>query len=236
MSEESEAAAPPTAREKTSFVFGVSGHRDLVRTDLPALGKQLRDVFDRFMSVYRGAEFQLLTPLAEGADRAAAEVALAVGIPLVVPMPMPREEYERDFANADSLADFRRLLAAAASNFELPGTDLDGVSLSDNTARTARYAAVGDYIAQRSNVLILLWDGQVNEKVGGTAWVKMRREELVSRGSTGAGKVNRPGYLPTIHIVTPRQRTIEIGGVRPRIEVIGELPSVASQADVSSKL
>ena len=40
----------------------------------------------------------------------------------------------------------------------------------------------------------------------------------------------------SFHIVTPRQRTMEAGGARPRIEVIGEMPRVASQAAVRSKL
>ncbi len=226
MSEESEAAVPTTAREKPSFVFGVSGHRDLVRTDLPELGKQLRDVFDRFISVYRGAKFQLLTPLAEGADRAAAEEALAVGIPLVVPMPMPREEYERDFTTVDSLADFRRLLTAAKSTFELPDTDPDRVSLSDNKARAARYAAVGDYVAQKSNVLILLWDGQDNEKVGGTAWVKKRRDYWTSLAPNTERGPDGFGYAGTIQIVTPRHGSSGIGVPRPRIAIVGELPQV----------
>jgi hypothetical protein len=224
MSEESEAAASRRRSGKRPFIFGVSGHRDLVHTDLPELGRQLCEIFDRFMSVYRGAEFELLTPLAEGADRAAAEVALAAGIRLVVPMPMPRQEYERDFATADSLADFRRLLGVAEAVFELPNTDADGVSLKDSKARAERYAAVGDYIAQRSNVLILLWDGQDNEKVGGTAWVKKRRDYWTSETERGPGGF---GYAGTIQIVTPRHGSTGMAAVRPRIEILGELPQVA---------
>jgi hypothetical protein len=63
----------------------------------------------------------------------------------------------------------------------------------------------------------------------------MRREDFVSRAATNA-EVNWPGYLPTIHIVTPRLRTIEMGGARPQIETIGEVPPVASQGAVRSKL
>jgi hypothetical protein len=225
MSEESEAAASMRRSGKTPFIFGVSGHRDLVPADLPELGRQLDEIFDRFMSFYQGADFKLLTPLAEGADRAAAEVALALGIPLVVPMPMPREEYERDFTTADSLANFRRLLGCAKTVFELPDADADRFSLSDNKTRAERYAAVGDYIAQSSNVLILLWDGQDNGKVGGTAWVKNRRDYWTS--SNLECHPGGFGYAGTIQIVTPRDGTSGIAAVRPRIEILGELPQVA---------
>src|SRR5256885_2775926 len=101
------------------FVSGVSGHRDLVRADLPELRKQLHIVFDRFRSAYPNAAFELISPLAEGADRVAAEVALTCGIKLIVPMPMAQQEYERDFITAESLSEFRRLLAAAGSQREV---------------------------------------------------------------------------------------------------------------------
>jgi hypothetical protein len=204
------------------FVFGVSGHRDLVRTDLPELRKQLQTVFDRFRSAYPNASFELLTPLAEGADRIAAEVALASGIKLAVPMPMAQADYERDFTAAESLGEFRRLLATAKSQWGVSDDQSNQSSLSDSNRRTRRYAAVGDFIARTSHVLILLWDGRDNEKVGGTAWVKKRREHWLR---VAAEKGTRPdvfGYVGTIHIVTPREMAQKTA--RPRIEIVGELP------------
>src|ERR1051325_1105609 len=100
---ESKAAAPP-------FVFGVSGHRDVPAESLPELREQIRAVFDRFRSAYPGASYELLRPLADGADRAAAEVALGCGIRLIVPLPMAQSDYEQDFTTPESLAEFRRLL------------------------------------------------------------------------------------------------------------------------------
>src|SRR5205807_9598095 len=101
--------------EGSPFVFGVSGHRDLVLADLPMLRAQIEIIFERFRSAYPNASFELLTPLAEGADRVAAEAALAGDIKLVVPMPMAQDEYERDFTTATSRDEFRRLLAVAKS-------------------------------------------------------------------------------------------------------------------------
>ena len=156
------------AEKDDAFVFGISGHRDLVPADLPELRRQVRDIFRRFMSARPQATFELLTPLAEGADRIAAHEALAARIKLVVPMPMAQADYERDFTTAESLREFRQLLQAATSQFELP--------TPENVDRAERYAAVGEYIAEKSDVMILLWDGHDNLKVGGTAWVKKRRD------------------------------------------------------------
>jgi hypothetical protein len=211
-------------KDRAPFVFGVSGHRDLVRTDLSELRKQLQTVFSHFRSAYPNASFELLSPLAEGADRVAAEVALASGIKLAVPMPMVQADYERDFTTAESLSEFRRLLATAKSQWELREDQPNQSLLSDSNRRTQRYAAVGDFIARTSHVLILLWDGRDNQKVGGTAWVKKRREHWVRVGEEKGTSPDGFGYLGTIHIVTPRETTTS--AARPRIEIVGELPGL----------
>ncbi len=224
MGEENRGKGSARGGTEAPFVFGVSGHRDLVRTDLPELRKQLHTVFSRFRSAYPNPSCELLSPLAEGADRLAAEVALASGIELAVPMPMLQADYERDFTMAESLSEFRRLLASANSQLELSSNEPNQSLLSDSNTRTQKYAAVGDFIARTSHVLILLWDGRDNEKVGGTAWVKKRREYWVKLSETQGGAPDVFGYLGAIHIVTPRA-TAE-GTERPRIEIVGQLPEL----------
>lgn len=196
MKEEREEIGSEPARSDTAFVFGVSGHRDPVPVDLPELRQRLREIFRRSISSRPNATFQLLTPLAEGADRIAAEEALLLGIKLVVPMPMMQEEYERDFTSADSLGAFRQLLKSADVQFVVTDTALTW----EGDKRTQQYAAVGDYIARKSHVLILLWDGKENQKIGGTAWVKMRREHW-ARAAKESGDAST---LETIHVPTRR--------------------------------
>jgi len=222
MGEENKNRGSEREATQSPFVFGVSGHRDLVRTDLPEFRKQLQIVFDRFRSAYPNASFELLSPLAEGADRVAAEVALVSGITLNVPMPMVQADYERDFNTVESLSEFRRLLASANSRWELSDSQPNQSLLSDSNRRTQQYAAVGDFIARASHVLILLWDGRDNEKIGGTAWVKKRREHWLRVAEANGTPPDVFGYLGMIHIVTPRE-TAE-GTARPRIEIVGELP------------
>src|ERR1043165_1719964 len=215
MNESHIGAGAESPTRKSPFVFGVSGHRDVRPEDSAELTDRILLVFDRFRLAYPAAPFELLSPLAEGADRIAAEVALHSGIRLVVPLPMAQAEYERDFVTTQSVDEFRRLLAASDSRFEVREPK------PKNDRRSEKYAAVGDYIARRSHVLILLWDGQDNEKVGGTAWVKKRRQHWVDLSKTGGSAPPIFGYAGTIHIVTPRVASAER---HPKIEIIGELP------------
>src|SRR5438045_5140225 len=115
---ETQADRESTAGEWT-FTFGVSGHRDTFKGDAAELQKQVRTVFDRFRLAYPNASFELLSPLADGADRIAAEVAWRAGLRVVVPLPMVQAEYEQDFTTTGSLHELRRSLATATSTLEV---------------------------------------------------------------------------------------------------------------------
>jgi hypothetical protein len=219
-------ANPPMEIGNKSLIFGVSGHRDPIPSAIPQLKAQLEVVFSRFRAAYPDTPFELLSPLAEGADRLAAEVALSYQVKLLVPMPLAQAEYELDFPSSDSLGEFRKLLAAAESYWEVPpASGLSGLADEDRRARgrAERYAAMGDLIARRSHVLILLWDGRENDKMGGTAWVKKRREYWINAATDREGSPQTVSYDPTIQIVTPRAVD---GGTqnRPCVRIIGNLP------------
>jgi hypothetical protein len=212
---------------KTPLIFGVSGHRDPLPAAVPELRAQLQLIFSSFRAAYPDTPFELLSPLAEGADRLVAEVALACQVKLRVPMPLAQKEYERDFPSATSLEEFRRMLAAAESSWEVPSAGGSSGSGSDDRgaqSRAERYAAMGELIAQRSDVLILLWDGRENNKKGGTAWVKKRREHWVSVAKERERDGTPLRYGRTIQIVTPRATLEAGGGSRQRVEIIGDLP------------
>lgn len=211
-------ANSPSTTDDGPLIFGVSGHRDIVSRDVPLLRQEIERVFARFRATRPGIPFQLLTPLAEGADRLAAEVALSLQIKLLVPLPMAQEEYERDFPTPSSLAEFRRLLAAAESSWKVSSSKGTGQT------RTDQYAAVGDFIARKSHILLLLWDGRENNKVGGTAWVRKRRAYWVRAAGQETDQSERHEYGPTIQIVTPRAATAGDPNYPLRVETIGDLP------------
>jgi hypothetical protein len=216
------------AGSDASFVFGISGHRDLVPSTVPELRQSLETVFASFCAAYPGRRFELLSPLADGADRLTAEVALAHGMRLLVPMPMDQAEYERDFVTGDSLDEFRRLLAAADRHWTVvEDSKASEARPAPGDTRPRRYANMGDFIARKSHVLILLWDGDQNAKLGGTGWVKQRREHWIRVADKGGCELSAPGYLETIRIVTPRLASRGKGKEQPRVEIIGKLPAAS---------
>ena len=152
------------------LTIGVTGHRDLCAEEVPALKKIVRDFFLQLRSDYPGLDLQLITPLAEGSDRLVTDVALELGIDLIVPLPMPQEEYEKDFSSPAAVEAFRDSLQKARVIFlrSLPIASDRPATAGD---RDRQYAQLGIFISNHSQVLLALWDGKPSTATGGTASV-----------------------------------------------------------------
>ena len=154
------------------LTVGVTGHRDLVKDELPALREQVRAFFLDLDADYPALDLQILSPLAEGADQLVAEVALELDLPVIVPLPMRRDEYEKDFTDDGALERFQHLLAQCEI-ITLPIADEDagGTGVLLGTDRERQYAQMGIFISNHCQVLLALWDGKTGGAVGGTAGV-----------------------------------------------------------------
>jgi hypothetical protein len=158
-----------------------------------------------------------LTALAEGADRLAAEVAIELDLNIVVPLPMPLREYEKDFGSNSSKSQFRDLLSKSIAHFVVH--DPKQVTGSDQfrrrAAREIAYARAGAYVARHCLLLIALWDGVPTNSGSGTSQII----NLRLRGSTTSSPMFRPTFHnleggPVAHIVTPRMSNPSPKGVQ----------------------
>ncbi len=143
-----------------TVAIGVTGHRFLRDVDalLPAIDRVLTDIHTRWPDL----PLTILSSLAEGSDRLIAQRALDLfQARLIVPLPLPEEEYSRDFEQAGSDQEFWRLLRRATKVVRVP--------IAPN--RPAAYAAAGEYLLVQSDILLALWDGRPAQGDGGTATV-----------------------------------------------------------------
>ena len=190
------------------LVIGACGHRDVPHRDRHALIQIAHDTLRSLMTDHVGMPLIVLSALADGADRIVARAALRLrathphDVRLIVPLPMHRDVYARDFHTPASLDEFWNLLDEADDWFEL---DL----VEDNTAesiqfssdhRDRQYQAVGEYVARHCQILLALWDGECKDTIGGTSSiVRFKLEDPSARG-------------PVHQIVTPRAHKPEPEG------------------------
>ena len=188
----SEAQASPGSRtrdtrpEPVPLVIGVTGHRDLVETEIPGLEKMVRGFLLTMQGRFPDLPLVVMTPLSEGADRLVARVARDMGIPLMVPLPMPRALYLEDFETEASRNEFRSL-CEGAEVYELGVVDGESIEniLEPGHARNLQYAQMGTYICAHCHLLLARWDGKPSDLVGGTANVIQFHQWDIMPGFTG---------------------------------------------------
>ena len=95
------------------LVIAVTGHRDLVATEVGGIRERVCRLFCDLRERYPTRELRIMSPLAEGADRLVAQVAIENGAKLVAPLPMQRDLYVADFESEESLVEFDALCEAA---------------------------------------------------------------------------------------------------------------------------
>ena len=137
-------------------VIGVTGHRDIVVTD------ELKNNITNFLVdlCSKNKEVILMSPLADGADRLVAKLFLNLqnsfqGLKLIIPMPFNQIRYMEDFDEA-SKQEFLKYIEVADEVIEVKNT------------KGCPYRSVGVYVADKSDILLALWDGTFNHKSGGT--------------------------------------------------------------------
>ncbi|HXH00258.1 MAG TPA: hypothetical protein VNI79_07585 [Sphingomicrobium sp.] len=167
-----EISAPPSIPFALSI--GVTGHRlDAFAPDaLAGIAQRIGEVLDllvieaRALALREAALFAdrppaitLVSPLADGADQIAAELALERGLRLQAVLPFERDTYKADF-DARGAEQLDQALARAGCVLELPG-------LRNNSA--SAYVQAGRATVAHSDLLIAVWDGLPARGRGGTA-------------------------------------------------------------------
>ena len=172
------------------IVVAVTGHRDIAQEDVAQLTSVVSSQLRALSAQHPDSPCLLLSGMAEGADRLVARCALDAGWRLAAVLPLAQAEYERDFRDEQSVAEFRDLLTRAAWV-----RDLSGGSVS----RPDCYRVLGDWLAREAHLLLALWDGSPGNGPGGTADVVR-----IFREGAAPERLILPDAGPVIHVHTRR--------------------------------
>jgi hypothetical protein len=156
---------------------GVTGHRADVFPEgsLDALRSRIRDVLllvadagkallEREQDCFAPLppRMRFVSPIADGADQIAAEVALELGWELQAVLPFGRDEYRASLANDGARERLDDLLTRATCVLELPG---------DKARQLDAYVMTGRATVAHCDMLIAVWDGLPPRGRGGTGEV-----------------------------------------------------------------
>jgi len=143
---------------------GISVLRDRVRDVLRQIEESGRALLAAERDSFASLDLQLrfVSPIADGADQIAAEVALDLGWELQAILPFERTRYRASLANHGARERFDTLLEKAVCLLELPGDPEHGLDA---------YVMTGRATVAHSDVLVAIWDGLPPRGRGGTGEV-----------------------------------------------------------------
>jgi hypothetical protein len=169
------------------LVVAVTGHRDLLEHEYDGITNETEKFLSDLMRDFTERRIEVMSPLAEGADRIVARVALGLGLELIAPLPMEQSEYRKDFQTAASRAEFDELCLQASQVLVLS---------AESTDRDRLYAQLGVFLSAHCHILLAIWDGKLGTRLGGTAQVvKFHHDNVMD------------GYVPSM--VTAQQMLID---------------------------
>lgn len=135
------------------MIVAVTGHRDVV------IDTRLIEEIDTFLVkvLEKHTSITLLSALADGADSLVAKCALKYeNVSLEVPLPLVKDAYMQTLQDKEN---FVTLLKASTYSHVIP------------KVHEHPYENLGHYLVDNSDVLLALWDGTYNAKLGGTGEV-----------------------------------------------------------------
>ncbi|MFV1949274.1 MAG: hypothetical protein ACC633_04985 [Anaerolineales bacterium] len=137
--------------------LGVSGHRFL--NEEQELSRGIDEALNTIAQTFGDQPFRVISGLAEGADRLIVRRVLKrKGSRLTVLLPLPEDEYLKDFDGETSQKEFQSLLGQADQIIQLPIAP----------SREGAYARQGSCLLNQSDILLIIWDGLDSQGLGGT--------------------------------------------------------------------
>ncbi len=160
---------------------------------------------------------RFVSPIADGADQIAAEVALELEWELQALLPFSRAEYRASLANDEARERYDSLLTRATCVLELPG---------DQQRQLDAYVMTGRATVAHSDILIAVWDGLPPRGRGGTGEVAVH---AITHGTAVI-------HVPPEPDAAPR---VLWSAFDPSVLTVADDPTVARQlnrADVDAML
>jgi len=163
---------------KIPLVIGITGHRDIPQKNIFDIKDKIKVIFNYIISKYPNTPIVFLSPLADGADRIAAEVALdefSHKVTVSVPLPFDEETYKNTFGTNEkhklrldkegSIAEFNLIMSKVEKQ---ENTYVPKVIFMPYDGKKKNYSFVGEYIALHSHILIAVQNENSAKKAGGT--------------------------------------------------------------------
>jgi len=194
------------------LVIAVTGHRDLVPEEVPALKAVVRERLEALRDRFPNHQLTIMSALAEGADLLVAEVAVELQFNLIVPLPKELLVYREEIASSaarekfDAYCDYASDVFTLDQNWPAAPAGEDPEEWQNNYS----YAQLGMFLCGHCHILLALWDGFYSDAMGGTAQVVHFHHDNIMSGAAETSATSQAMLVDdesdlVLHIVCSRQ-------------------------------
>lgn len=200
---------------KIPIIVGVTGHRNIVEEDKPAIKAQvvesLKEIQNLCKSKKKGEDDTpviMLNAFAQGADMLCAEAAFELGIDVYAVLPCEKEKYLNSFDNEADKAKLYGYLSKTKRRFIAPDIEKNKswikrtINIDDDSYE---YRQLGIYMAEHSHILIALWDGKPPKAEYGCGTVEVIQFSLEHK-FLDKDKLFKPGTINDSAVVWIKAR------------------------------
>ncbi len=160
--------------------IGITGHTNLDPHQIESLEQAVDEAINFIEQQYSEHYLTVFSPLAAGADRLVARRLLKrKASRLIAILPVPRDEYMNDFSSSDDYqidplgAEWRQEL-----KYWLSQKAIEIIELPPSATKKSAYIKTGNFVAEHSDVLIAIWDGNEQKDSSITAQIVAKAEVL----------------------------------------------------------
>lgn len=182
--------------------IGITGNRDITNEQSIFINKSIEDFLRKFLLDKVSEKIVILTPLADGADRIITDVVLDnfSDMKILIPLPFSENLYKNTFGKAlkinnisqkDSIKEYEDLLQKIKKHNKCDDIyiklEFDKENyLNQNIdkqreIRNEQYALLGEYLIEKSDILIAIYDKNREIKKGGTIEIVNKFKLIVNQ-------------------------------------------------------
>ena len=174
---------------KKTIYIGITGNRDISNKQSTFIKKNIEDFLKKSSENKNLEEIIILTPLADGVDRIIADVVLDSfsDMKILVPLPFSEEIYKNSFgkglkinniSQSESIREYEDLLEKIKKhnkcddiyiNLEFDKENYLNQNIDEQRKiRNEQYYLLGEYLIEKSDILIAVYDKNREIKKGST--------------------------------------------------------------------
>ena len=174
---------------KNEIYIGITGNRDISEKQIIFIKKRIEEFLNNYKNDNEFAEIIVLTPLADGVDRIIANSIIEnfSNIKILVPLPFSEYIYKNTFgkglkinniSQAESIKEYENLLEKIKKHNKCDDVYINLKFDKENylnqnieeqrKIRNEQYASLGEYLIEKSDSLIAVYDENREIKKGST--------------------------------------------------------------------